>query len=146
MQKILHSAVFLSATISQSLEIPISTHFRCFKVHKERIFVWFARFIGCSLSNTKSTLQEWEDTNSQIHLQFLNPPKKSSASYIGLLLEHLQLCSVCDPAKMFLTSKLEFFTFFCPNPPIQLKLGLQTVGRLLIATDLDQPNYLANQK
>jgi len=37
-------------------------------------------------------------------------------------------------------------TFFFPTPPIKLKLGLQTGGSLLIATHLDQSNYLANQK
>jgi hypothetical protein len=35
---------------------------------------------------------------------------------------------------------------FFPTPPIKLKLGLQVNGRLLIATHLDQSNYLANQK
>jgi hypothetical protein len=33
-----------------------------------------------------------------------------------------------------------------PTPPIKLKLGLQEGGRLLIATHLDQWNYLPNQK
>jgi hypothetical protein len=32
------------------------------------------------------------------------------------------------------------------NPPIKLKCGLHRRGRLLIATHLDQSNYLANQK
>jgi hypothetical protein len=32
------------------------------------------------------------------------------------------------------------------SPPIKLKLGLHWSGRLLIATHLDQSNYLANQK
>jgi hypothetical protein len=33
-----------------------------------------------------------------------------------------------------------------PTPPIKLKLELQVGGRLLIATHLDQSNYIANQK
>ncbi len=33
-----------------------------------------------------------------------------------------------------------------PTPPISLKMGLQIGGRLLVATHLDQSNYLANQK
>jgi hypothetical protein len=33
-----------------------------------------------------------------------------------------------------------------PTPPIKLKLGLQVGGRLLIATYLDQSNYIANRK
>jgi hypothetical protein len=36
--------------------------------------------------------------------------------------------------------------YFFPAPPIKLKLGLQIGGRLLIATHLDQSNYLANQQ
>jgi hypothetical protein len=36
--------------------------------------------------------------------------------------------------------------YFFPTPPIKLKLGLQMGGRLLIATHLDQSNYLANQQ
>ncbi len=36
--------------------------------------------------------------------------------------------------------------YFFPTPPIKLKLGLQIGGRLLIATHLDQSNYLANQQ
>jgi hypothetical protein len=37
-------------------------------------------------------------------------------------------------------------TNFFPTPPIKWKLGLQVGGRLLLATHLDQSNYLANQK
>ncbi len=48
--------------------------------------------------------------------------------------------------KHILTSKFQLLTFF-PTPPIKLKLGLQVGGRLLlIATHLEQSNYLANQK
>ncbi len=36
-------------------------------------------------------------------------------------------------------------TNFFPNPSIKLKLGLQVRWRLLIATHLDQSNYLANE-
>jgi len=36
--------------------------------------------------------------------------------------------------------------FSNPTPPIKLKLGLQICGRLLIATHLDQSNYVANHK
>jgi hypothetical protein len=35
---------------------------------------------------------------------------------------------------------------FFPTPPIKLKLRLKVCGRLLIATHLDQSNYLANEK
>ncbi len=37
-------------------------------------------------------------------------------------------------------------TNFFPTPPIKVKLGVLVDGRLLIATHLDQSNYLANQK
>jgi hypothetical protein len=37
-------------------------------------------------------------------------------------------------------------TNFFPTQSIKLKLGLEVGGRLLIATHLDQSNYLANQK
>jgi hypothetical protein len=37
-------------------------------------------------------------------------------------------------------------TNFFPTPPIKLKLWLEVGGRLVIATHLDQSNYLANQK
>jgi hypothetical protein len=36
--------------------------------------------------------------------------------------------------------------YFYPTPLIKLKLRLQTGGRLLIATHLDQSNHLANQR
>jgi len=35
---------------------------------------------------------------------------------------------------------------FFPTPPIKLKWRLKACGRLLIATHLDQSNYLANEK
>jgi hypothetical protein len=35
--------------------------------------------------------------------------------------------------------------YYSPTPPIKLRLGLLMSGRLLIATHLDQSNYLANQ-
>jgi hypothetical protein len=47
--------------------------------------------------------------------------------------------------KIFLTSKFSYLLFF-PTPCIKLKLGLQIGGRLLIATHLDQSNYLTNQQ
>jgi hypothetical protein len=47
--------------------------------------------------------------------------------------------------EIFPTSKVQLFTFF-PTLPIKLKLGLQIGGRLLIATELDQSNYLADQQ
>jgi hypothetical protein len=43
-------------------------------------------------------------------------------------------------------SHLSLVIYFFPTPPIKLKLGLQVGGRPLIATHLDQSNYLANQQ
>jgi hypothetical protein len=56
----------------------------------------------------------------------------------------LQWCSYVTPQKYFWDPSLVIYFF--PTPPIKLKLGLQISGRLLIATDLDQSNYLANQQ
>jgi len=64
---------------------------------------------------------------------------------LKILLEcHLQWCSVCDPAKVFLTSKFSYLLF--SNPAHQTKTGTANRWRLLIATHLDQSNYLANQQ
>ncbi len=52
-------------------------------------------------------------------------------------LEQLHRCSVCDPAKIFLVSKMRLVIYFFLTPPIKLKLGLQTSGRLLIANNLE---------
>jgi hypothetical protein len=62
-----------------------------------------------------------------------------------LALEHLQRYSVCDPAKIFLTSKFSYLLFSNPTHKTKLEL-LQIGGRLLIATHLVQSNYLANQQ
>jgi hypothetical protein len=53
--------------------------------------------------------------------------------------------SVCDPAKMFLTSKFNSYLLFS-NPAHKTELGLRTGGRLLIVTYLDQSKYVANQQ
>jgi hypothetical protein len=58
--------------------------------------------------------------------------------------EHFWQCSVCDPAKIFLTSKFSNLLF--PTPAVKLKLGLEIDGKIRIATHLDQSNYLANQQ
>jgi hypothetical protein len=58
----------------------------------------------------------------------------------------LKLCQVCDPPKMFLTSKFSYLLFSNPTHYIQLELGVQMGGRLLTATHLEQSNYLANQQ
>jgi hypothetical protein len=44
------------------------------------------------------------------------------------MLEHLHRCSVCDPAKIFLTSKFSYLLFF--NPAHKVKLGQQIRERL----------------
>jgi hypothetical protein len=51
--------------------------------------------------------------------------------------EHLQQCLVCDPAKIFFTSKFSYFTFLQP-PPMKLKLEQQIDRDLLTANHLDQ--------
>jgi hypothetical protein len=54
-------------------------------------------------------------------------------------LDHLQQCSVCDPAKKYFSHPS--FSYFFPNSPI--KLGLQIGERILVTTHLNQSNYLA---
>jgi hypothetical protein len=48
-----------------------------------------------------------------------------------------------SPVVQYVTLK-KYFSH--PTLPIKMKLGLQTGGRLLMATHLNQWNYLANQK
>jgi hypothetical protein len=43
--------------------------------------------------------------------------------------KHLQHGSVCDPAKLFLTSKFSYLLSFFPTSPIKLKLQID--GTLL---------------
>jgi len=59
-------------------------------------------------------------------------------------LEHLHWCSVCDLAKIFLTSMFSYLLFTTSR--VKVKRGLQIGGRLLVATHLEQSNYLANQQ
>ncbi len=48
------------------------------------------------------------------------------------------------PQKYFSHPSFSYLLFFQPHlPPIKLKLGLQIGGRVLIATHLEQSNYLA---
>jgi hypothetical protein len=62
-----------------------------------------------------------------------------------MILEHLQRCSVCETAKNVSHIQV-LITFFFPTPPIKLKLRLQIGRRSVIASHLDQSNYVANQK
>jgi len=59
-------------------------------------------------------------------------------------LEHLHWCSVCDLAKIFLTSIFSYLLFTTSR--VKVKRGLQIGGRLLVAPHLEQSNYLANQQ
>jgi hypothetical protein len=56
--------------------------------------------------------------------------------------EHLQWFSVCDPAKIFLTSK---FSYFFPTPPIKLKLGLQIGVRQTTNSNPSRPIIMIGQ-
>jgi hypothetical protein len=58
--------------------------------------------------------------------------------------EHLQRCWVCDPAKIFLTSKFSWYCFFGNPGTANFKLGQQIHGGLLIANHLDQSVWWAN--
>jgi hypothetical protein len=54
-----------------------------------------------------------------------------------MILEHLQRCSVCETAKN--VSHIQVLITF-----LKLKLGLQIGRRSVIASHLDQSNYVAN--
>jgi hypothetical protein len=43
-------------------------------------------------------------------------PTPSLLSHRSTYLQHLQLCSVCDPAQKFLTSDFCYLLFFQPHP------------------------------
>jgi hypothetical protein len=63
---------------------------------------------------------------------------------MGILLEHLQQCSVRDSEKIFLHQSIVIYFF--PTPLINLKLALQIGGRVLIPTQMDQTNGPAGVK
>ncbi len=58
-------------------------------------------------------------------------------------LEQLQQCSVCDPTKILLTSKLSYL--LSSTLPIKFKLILQIGGRLLIANEPPVPTTAIGQ-
>jgi hypothetical protein len=60
--------------------------------------------------------------------------------------EHLQWCLICDLAKYIYISRFELRTFFFQTLLRKVEQGLHIRGRLLIATHLDESNYLASQK
>ncbi len=64
-----------------------------------------------------------------------------------LRLEHLQWCSVCDSAKIFLTSKCSYIYFFL-TPPIKTKTGIAnrwetTNSKTTWTNHYDWPNHAA---
>jgi len=52
---------------------------------------------------------------------------------------------LCNPVKKYF-SHPSLVIYFFPTPTLKLKLGLRRGGKLLIATHLNQSNYLANQQ
>jgi hypothetical protein len=60
-------------------------------------------------------------------------------------LEHLQWCSVCDPAKIFFASKFSYI-LFCNPTTHKTKTGQQIGGGLVIGNHLDRSVWYANQK
>jgi hypothetical protein len=83
-----------------------------------------------------------------LYLQLVLHPSYSVEIIIvlemGILLEHLQQCSVRDSEKLFLHQSLVIYFF--PTPLINLKLALQIGGRVLIPTQMDQINGPPNQQ
>ncbi len=79
------------------------------------------------------------------HCQHMSP---FSFFTLSRLLEHLHPCSGCSgcgPGSIILTSKISY-SLFCPTSLMKLKPETAKVGRLLIATHLEQSNQLANQQ
>jgi hypothetical protein len=68
----------------------------------------------------------------------------SSSQIISGILEQLHPCSVCDPATVFLTSKISYL--LSPNLTHKTETVTGKGGRLILATLLDQSNHLANQQ
>jgi hypothetical protein len=60
------------------------------------------------------------------------------------LLEQLHPCSGCGPGSIILTSKISYLLL--PNFTHKIETETAKVGRLLIATHLEQSNQLANQQ
>ncbi len=52
---------------------------------------------------------------------------------------------VCDPAKIFFTSKFSYLLFFC-NPTHKTETGTANLWKLQIANPVDQTLCLTNQK
>jgi hypothetical protein len=75
------------------------------------------------------------------------PWYNSSTSFIigYISLEQFHRFLVCNLVKIFLASKIHFPLYFQP-PPTKLKFELQTNGKLLIATRLDQSSYQTNKR
>jgi len=83
---------------------------------------------------------------SRKNIHDIRCPPKIQWNFFKMVLEHLQRPSVCNPTKIFLTSKFNSLLLFFPTPCIKLKMRVQIGKRLLIANHPDQSLWLTNQK
>jgi hypothetical protein len=88
--------------------------------------------IGINLQFVVQFATRWSTANAAHQFRNLGAIMKL---YYMVPLAGLQLCSVCDLAKIFFTSKFSYFLFY--NPIIKLKLGQHIGGKQLIANHLD---------
>jgi hypothetical protein len=128
---------------NSAFDILICKHFIMFEIiHSpslQNLTLWY---LVCKLQRSIWSCRYCKFSENVLHFA---PKTLPTWHYTVPSLEHLHQRPVRDLAEIFLTSKFYLQTFF-PTPPIKLKLGLQVHGRLLIATHLDQSNYLTNQK
>jgi hypothetical protein len=73
-----------------------------------------------------STNAQLSFSPNQTHTRFFPNGALVGAGSLWPHLEHLQECSVGDPAKIFLTSKFSYLLF--PNPTHKTKIGMQIGG------------------
>jgi hypothetical protein len=81
---------------------------------------------------------------SQFHPSSIEQNSHYCSIQMVLDLEHSSSSQYVTRQKYFSHPSLVIYCL--PTPHIKLKLQLQIGGRLLIATHLDQSNYLANQQ
>jgi len=72
------------------------------------------------------------------HFLFINAHQSGSLVVFFEFLDHLQWCSVCDPAKIFFTS---MFTYFFATPLLKRKSGqhIDVGPKLVLGTNAGSP-------
>jgi hypothetical protein len=71
-------------------------------------------------------------------------PKNIFLLHNNQYLEHPHRCSLCEPGKIFLTSKFSYLLFCDPTHKTEMRTAYRC--ELLIANHMDQSLWLGNQK